>query len=80
MPMPARLSIVQRQCRDLYERVRAQRGPAADVIIDRRRGERRIGEVYTQALNAASRIGGARRRLRSAPVWTEVHHVIRLVG
>jgi hypothetical protein len=75
MSAPASLIIVQRYHRDLYERLRAQRGPGVDVIIDRRRDERRQGGPYA----GVERRAGQRRRSptpEERALWSELRHFL----
>ncbi len=75
MAAPACLIIVQRYHRDLYERLRAQRAPGVDVIIDRRRGEHRQGGPYTGLERRCTE-----RRRPSTPeeraLWSELRHLL----
>lgn len=73
------LVIVQRHQSAVYKTLRHAYRGAAEVIFDRRRGERRIGGAYSDS----DRRQWERRRALSADEragWTELRHVIRSAG
>jgi hypothetical protein len=78
MRLPDQLIIVQRYQHALYKTLRQANRGRAEVLFDRRRGERRRGGVYA----GLERRQGERRRALSANErarWSELRHLIGIV-
>jgi hypothetical protein len=73
------LVIVQRYQPTVFKTLRHAYRGAADVIFDRRHGERRVGGVYP----GLERRQQERRRALSADeraLWSELSHLVRSAG
>ena len=75
MATPACLIIVQRYQPELYEKLRREHRGAAEVIFDRRVGERRRGRHYS---GEDTRRQDSRRRLTPAEhaQWAELRYLV----
>jgi hypothetical protein len=75
MPRPGQLIIVQRHQQTLYKTLRHANRGAAEVIFDRRQGERRRGQAY-----AGPERRQADRRCALSPDerarWTDLRHLV----
>jgi hypothetical protein len=79
MRSPDQLIIVQRHQQALFKTLRHANRGAAEVIFDRRRGDRRRGGAYA----GVERRQGERRRALSPDErarWTELRHLVRVAG
>jgi hypothetical protein len=75
MPRPGQLIIVQRHQQTLYKTLRHANRGAAEVIFDRRQGERRRGQAYA----GPERRQADRRRALSPDErarWTDLRHLV----
>ena len=75
MPRPGQLIIVQRHQQTLYKTLRHANRGAAEVIFDRRQGERRRPAAYA----GLERRRGERRRALlpdERARWTDLRHLV----